>query len=649
MAGVKSNEGGTDYDALGDKNNEGQYTAAGIGQWSNQVNGIPQALQKGQVPTNFANDAKTYGLDPTDFSPANQNKVMYAVLAAGKKKGWTPEQELSAWNSGDPNKYLSEDASGTGPVGSYNVAGYVQRGMKAAQAYSQKNNQPGSNYNPTPFSNPNPGEVNYSGDGSNPIPSSSPSQPLTLGSVAKGAMGLLQGAEKPFIGLAAAPTQLLAKALGQSDPYQQGIGGGQAPSQIDPLASTAGGIAEQEAGNAAQVGSYFVPGGEGIVPVIAGGATMGLLQGAGNAMSNQGNLTDVATQGAEGAALGGGTAGLLAGAGGFLSKTGEGLTGEGMQKAVQGLKNAYGSALNLNASERGFETRSGKDLAQVLMDNGASLGRNDNGTLDASDAIEKLQGALDPLNEKANAIVSAPGMNENVANFVPLSKVQDSVIDAIKTSNIDSEVKETSISNALSLFKATKREYGDVVSPQVGEKIKQGLQNTVFKKTLTTSDALQGNVKYLASNEMRKAIEGAVQGTPEGDAYGALNAQRSDLVDAIKRLTKLDGVRTVKGGRLGKMAGGLTGAIIGGSTGNPLLALAGDYFGGKAAEFLNNPATKIAMARAKLGVAGVAPKALGVAAKPIGKVLNGTGDFLQKGARPTGLLGNLILNSQNKN
>lgn len=184
MAGLKSNEGGTNYNALGDKNNEGQYTAAGIGQWSNQVNGVPQALQKGQIPANFQNDAKQYGLDPNDFSPANQNKVIYAVLADGKiNKHWTPEQELSAWNSGDPNKYLSQDASGTGPVGAYNVATYVDKGMKAAQAYAQKTKgqipQPGSDYNPAPFSNPNPGAVNTTGT-SIPTSDSTSSQSTSL-------------------------------------------------------------------------------------------------------------------------------------------------------------------------------------------------------------------------------------------------------------------------------------------------------------------------------------------------------------------------------------------------------------------------------------------------------------------------------------
>lgn len=137
MHGLKQNESPNgDYNAIGD-----QGTAAGIGQWSNQVNGKVQPLQQGQIPTNFAGDAKQFGLNPTDFSPANQNKVMYAVLAKDKADGLTPEQALSKWNSGDPNKYQSASASGTGQVGAYDVAGYVQKGMAAAQQYASQNTQ----------------------------------------------------------------------------------------------------------------------------------------------------------------------------------------------------------------------------------------------------------------------------------------------------------------------------------------------------------------------------------------------------------------------------------------------------------------------------------------------------------------------------
>lgn len=139
MHGLKTAEGTNgNYNAIGD-----QGTAAGIGQWSNQINGVPQPLQQGQVPANFSAEAKTHGLDPNDFSPENQNKVIYARLSADKQAGLTPEQILSKWNSGDANKYQTAQAQGNGPVGVYDVADYVKRGMTAAQSYAQarKNQQ----------------------------------------------------------------------------------------------------------------------------------------------------------------------------------------------------------------------------------------------------------------------------------------------------------------------------------------------------------------------------------------------------------------------------------------------------------------------------------------------------------------------------
>lgn len=139
MHGLSVAEGtqGGQYTKMGDPNKSGQYTASGIGQWSNQVGGVPQPLQKGQVPLNFQGQAKQYGLDPNDFSPANQNKVLYASIASGKAAGLTPEQILSQHNSGRPNAYLdSATSTGTGSVGAYDVGAYVKKAMTAAQQYA---------------------------------------------------------------------------------------------------------------------------------------------------------------------------------------------------------------------------------------------------------------------------------------------------------------------------------------------------------------------------------------------------------------------------------------------------------------------------------------------------------------------------------
>lgn len=136
MHGLKTAEGAVgNYTAIGDGG-----TAAGAGQWSNQFNGKVQPLKAGDIPNNFKGEAQTYGFDPNDFSPENQNKVLYAEIAAGKKAGLSPEQILSKHNSGDVNKYLTSP-TGSGQVGAYDVAGYVKRGMTAAQQYASQNVQ----------------------------------------------------------------------------------------------------------------------------------------------------------------------------------------------------------------------------------------------------------------------------------------------------------------------------------------------------------------------------------------------------------------------------------------------------------------------------------------------------------------------------
>lgn len=68
------------YKAVGDNG-----TSSGAYQWQ---------------PGNFENDAKAAGLDPTDFSPENQDKVAYAAVKSMKDEGRTPEQIAATWNAG---------------------------------------------------------------------------------------------------------------------------------------------------------------------------------------------------------------------------------------------------------------------------------------------------------------------------------------------------------------------------------------------------------------------------------------------------------------------------------------------------------------------------------------------------------------------
>lgn len=113
----ESGHNGTpDYNAVGDAG-----TSKGAYQWQ---------------PGNFESAAKTAGLDPTDFSPENQDKVAYSEVKAYKDKGYDPGEIASLWNSGSPNNWQNHSGTTTinGKTISYDTPAYV----KGVQKYYQQ-------------------------------------------------------------------------------------------------------------------------------------------------------------------------------------------------------------------------------------------------------------------------------------------------------------------------------------------------------------------------------------------------------------------------------------------------------------------------------------------------------------------------------
>jgi hypothetical protein len=119
MRAIRTVESSGNYNAIGDSGK-----SAGAYQWNNGDSQIPQ----GGIPANFQSQAKTYGLDPSDFSPANQNKVAYAHIKALKDAGKQPEEIAAIWNG-------HHDENGTAV---YNNPEY---GVKFRNALQQDNNQ----------------------------------------------------------------------------------------------------------------------------------------------------------------------------------------------------------------------------------------------------------------------------------------------------------------------------------------------------------------------------------------------------------------------------------------------------------------------------------------------------------------------------
>lgn len=89
MSALKKIESGGDYNAVGDLDR-------GVSRGAYQFN-----------KNNFQNWAKEYGLDPNDFSPANQNKLMYSRIKKQKDQGLEVE-EIAALHNG-AKKELMDD------------------------------------------------------------------------------------------------------------------------------------------------------------------------------------------------------------------------------------------------------------------------------------------------------------------------------------------------------------------------------------------------------------------------------------------------------------------------------------------------------------------------------------------------------------
>lgn len=137
--------------ALQESSKDGQtpnYTAsgdAGTSYGAYQWNNGKQPLTPGQLPKNFTDAAKKYGLDPNDFSPVNQDKVAYAQVKEMKDQGLQPEQIAAAWNAGMGHINDWQNHKGTteinGQMVNYDTPGYVKKVQGYYQQLAQNNPQ----------------------------------------------------------------------------------------------------------------------------------------------------------------------------------------------------------------------------------------------------------------------------------------------------------------------------------------------------------------------------------------------------------------------------------------------------------------------------------------------------------------------------
>lgn len=82
-------------------NPEGNYTAMGDNDTSSgayQWNNGKTKLNQGEIPANFQAAAKQFGLDPTDFSPTNQDHVAYEQVKTLLDSGKSQSEVAAIWN-----------------------------------------------------------------------------------------------------------------------------------------------------------------------------------------------------------------------------------------------------------------------------------------------------------------------------------------------------------------------------------------------------------------------------------------------------------------------------------------------------------------------------------------------------------------------
>lgn len=130
---IRQQESGGDYNKSGDSG-----SSLGAYQWNNQPNGKSVPLQKGEIPSNFTTWAKEVGLDPTDFSPKNQDMVAYQKIKKLKDAGNNVVDIAAIWNGGDAKRqdpnYVTPNGLPSQKKGVYDVPAYA----KAVNDYYQE-------------------------------------------------------------------------------------------------------------------------------------------------------------------------------------------------------------------------------------------------------------------------------------------------------------------------------------------------------------------------------------------------------------------------------------------------------------------------------------------------------------------------------
>lgn len=388
----------------------------------------------------------------------------------------------------------------------------------------------------------------------------------TAANIAGGALNFINNnpISKSITSLSALPVQLIAKSLGQRDPYAGGIGTGPAAPQVTSSDQPLGKFAEEEAGNALTAGSLFVPVGDiagaagsaasklaPFAPNLAGAAArvgtqaaFGAGVGVAGGMQQGQSADDLKSSAATGAALGGG----LAAAGELGSAIVNNFAANTPESRLLAQKDRLKTLQNAYADSK-------TDPVATLTDTGlvTKLKVIDGkvNTEDVENALDNLQGGV---NQEARQIV------KGMTGTVPVDDFKAQVEDQIKNNATirGSGAMTRALGKVETMFDDYKQSYGDNLSYQNINEIRTSMNRFFDPETV--------DVERAVGNAARNTLYDAETGSP---ALKSVMAQWGQLEDARNFTEKLRGT-AVRGGRLGKYLADMTGAGVGTAIGSAL-------------------------------------------------------------------------------
>lgn len=558
---------------------------------------------------NFQTDAKQYGLDPNDFSPANQNKVAYAKILDYKNQGRTPEEIDALWNGAykDPQTGLYmhknperaqkfRDAITAGGYGYVTPPGITADAQETApQSIEDQRAEKIAQGEPVSV---NPNKVN----------------PTFAGSVIRGLINPFARVVQSVIN----PTQDINNP---TDTGTKGLSGSylgtvkRLPTPIDNpenpnILAGAGDVI----GTGLELGSYGVGGGElgagakalssaeklarpliGQGLKAAGeGAAVGALQGTGKALQEGKTPLEVAGSGLAGGLVGGVTGGTLGTAGGLIGRAinKPAVEQQFINKATQDMQSLVDeSAIGIRSKVKPKFS----DTVKNMIDEGFVPTPNKSGKLfDNTDSLNELRDTrITPLQiAKKEILTSHP-------EPIPTQSVLDSWTSTAKEAYKNDPVflKEEVLPALEKKFKTVQDTYGDNLTAQDI----QNIQNSESIKNFTKWQKAPDEVTQTKGKIARQMYFGT------SNLLHKLDPRLTELDDTLSKyhgiedlLTNLNGKKPPRGAQnwLVRLAAGHFGRATGIGVGGALGGIPGAIAGNEAEQgivraFEKTPFTKL--------------------------------------------------------